>query len=79
MKDEDIIKIAAIGFIGLVVAPVVIGSVINLGSLAAAGVVNGINKVKFNTKIKKGLKDGSIIEIDGKFYEIDVENIVEEA
>jgi hypothetical protein len=31
----------------------------------------------FNRKIKKGLKDGSIVEINGEFYE--VEKTIEEA
>lgn len=33
----------------------------------------GVEKVKFNKKIKKGLKDGSICEIDGNYYEVKIE------
>jgi len=75
MKDDEIIRIAAIGFIAIVVAPVVIGATLKVIGGTAVGISNMINKVKFNAQIKKGLKDRSIIEVDGKYYE--VENIEE--
>lgn len=64
--NDKIIKIAAVGFVGLVVVPTVIGAGISLVSLT----INGINKLRFNRKIKKGLEDGSIVEIDGKYYTV---------
>ena len=70
MNDNKIVKIAAYGFVGLVVAPIIINggiAVINLG-------IAGINKISYNRKIKKGLEDGSIVEIDGKYYEVKVDN-----
>lgn len=70
MDDNKIIKIAAYGFVGLVVAPIVINGVIagiNLG-------IAGINKISYDRKIKKGLKDGSIVEIDGQYYEVKTDN-----
>lgn len=70
MDDNKIVKIAAYGFVGLVVAPIIINggiAVINLG-------IAGINKIAYNRKIKKGLEDGSIVEIDGKYYEVKVDN-----
>lgn len=77
MNDEKIIKLAAVGFLGLVVAPMVIGGAITVIGAAATGIGNLVNTIKFNKKIKKGLKEGSITEIDGKYYE--VEQTVEEA
>ena len=71
MDDNKIVKIAAYGFVALVVAPIVINggiAVINLG-------IAGINKIAYDRKIKKGLKDGSIVEIDGRYYEVKVEDI----
>lgn len=71
MDDNKIVKIAAYGFVALVVAPIVINggiAVINLG-------IAGINKIAYDRKIKKGLKDGSIVEIDGQYYEVKVEDI----
>jgi hypothetical protein len=68
MEDNKIIKLAAIIIVGSVVIPIAIDSIWYIG----ATVVNSVNKVKFNKKIKKGLKDGSIIEIDGKFYGVEV-------
>lgn len=65
MEDNKIIKIAAAGFIGLVIVPTVVGGTIKLIGYAA----NGINNLAIKRKIKKGLKDGSIIEINGEYYE----------
>ena len=73
MKKNDIIKIAAIGFIGVVLVPIVIGAGINLINLTVVGTTNVVNKVRHSKKIKKGLKDGSIVEIDGQYYEVNVE------
>ena len=43
---------------------------------SVAGISNIVVKKKFDKKIKDGLKNGSIVEINGKYY--DVVNIVEE-
>ena len=76
MEDNKIINLAAAGVVALVVAPIVIGVAVSVIGYAAVGVGNVINKVKFNKQIKKGLKDGSIIENDGEYYGVE---IVEEA
>ena len=76
MDDDKFIKTAAGIVVILVVAPIVINGAMVLVGTTAAVVSNGINKVKYNRKIKKGLKDGSIIEIDGEYYGVE---IVEEA
>ena len=75
MKDDKIVRIAAVGFIAAVVVPIVWNNSTSLVGFAAAGVGNFINKKKYDREIKKGLKDGSIVEIDGEYYNI----IVEEA
>ena len=70
MDDNKIVKLAAYGFVGLVVAPIVINggiSVINLTS-------TGINTLLYNRKIKKGLKDGSIVEVNGQYYEVKIDD-----
>ena len=69
MEDNKIIKVAAIGFIGLVIVPTVVGFGINLIGHAA----NGISHLAYKRKIKKGLKNGSVIEIDGQYYEVNIE------
>ena len=70
MDDNKIEKIVAYGFIGLVLVPAVL-----TGALAGITLVyNGVNKIAYNRKIKKGLEDGSIVEIDGKYYEVKVDN-----
>lgn len=71
MDDNKIVKIAAYGFVALVVAPIIINggiAAINLG-------IAGINKIAYNRKIKKGLEDGSIVEVDGQYYEVKIEDV----
>ena len=69
MNDKLVTKIAAYGFVGLVVAPVVVGAGLRLIGTAA----NGVSKLAWKRKIKKGLKEGSIVEIDGQYYEATIE------
>lgn len=69
MDDKLITKIATYGFVGLVVTPVVIGGGLRLIGAAA----NGVSKLAWRHKIKKGLKNGSIVEIDGQYYEATIE------
>ena len=69
MDDKLVTKIAKYGFVGLVVAPAVVGVGLRLMGTAA----NGISKLAWKHKIKKGLKNGSIVEIDGEYYEATIE------
>lgn len=73
MENNKIVKMAAI----LIIAPIVIGAVVGIINLGIMG-VNGIKTANYNRKIKKGLKDGSIVEIDGKYYEFDTKGFVDE-
>jgi len=73
-KDNDLVTLAAI----VILVPVVIGigiSVINLGIMG----INGIKQARFNKKMEKGIKDGSIVVIDGQYYEVQKGETVEEA
>lgn len=73
MKDDKLVDTMIIAVGVVILAPIVIGAVTNVVCYTYVGAANIINRVKFNRKIKKGLKDGSIIEIDGKYYEVEVE------
>lgn len=73
MENDRIVKIAACVIVGSVVVPIVIGA----AALTGTAIINGLNKARFKKRIKQGLKDGSIVEIDGQYY--DVETTVEEA
>lgn len=77
MKDEELLTVAVSVIVGIILIPKIINGGIMLGSLAYCGVGNSINKVKFNKRMKRGLKDGSIIEVDGHYYEVDLETIEE--
>lgn len=68
MEDNKIIKLAAIGFIGLFVIPMSIRSITKTIVYAA----NGINNLVYKRKIKKDKKDGSMIEIDGQYYKVEI-------
>lgn len=70
IMDNKIVKTAAY---------LIVGSVAISALARGAGLVaDGVSKMMYNRKIKKGLKNGSIVEIDGKYYEVEV-NDVEEA
>lgn len=69
MDDNKIIKIAATGFVVLFVAPAVLG----LAATAIGAVANGVNSIAYKRKIKNGLKDGSIVEVNGSYYEVKTE------
>lgn len=73
MEDNKLMKVAAAGFIGLVVFPAVVGA----GCKLIGCVANGVNSLAFKRKIKKGLKEGSIVEIDGNYYEVDMDAVEE--
>lgn len=70
MNEKTITKIAVYGFVGLVVVPTVITAGYNL---VVVPIVNGVNHLVYKAKIKKGLKNGSIVEVDGQYYEVTVE------
>jgi len=73
MDDNKIINTAAEVLVLMVVGPMVIGTAYSLIRFPVVGVINLVNKIKFNKKIKDGLKNGSICEFDGKYYEAVIE------
>ena len=77
MKDEEVLTVVVGVIAGVILVPKIINAGIMLGCFAYAGVGNAINKVKFNKKMKEGIKDGSIIEVDGRYYEVDLDAIEE--
>ena len=74
MENDKIVKLAATIIVGSILVPIVW----NVGVLTVGGIAKIVTKANFNRKMKKGIKEGSIVEIDGKFYEIKVEDAVEE-
>ena len=70
MKNDKIIKIAAITIIGVILVPRIINTGATLIGETCTMISNIVNKSKFNKRIKNGLKDGSIVEIDGQYYEL---------
>ena len=70
MENDKIVKLAATIIVGSVLVPIVW----NVGVLTVGGIAKIVTKANFNRKMKKGIKEGSIVEIDGQFYEIKVED-----
>ncbi len=74
MKNEDIIANAIIIVGGVLCIKYV---VIPLISVTSAGIESIGNQIQFKKRMKKGIKEGTIVKIDGKFYEVELD--VEEA
>lgn len=66
MKDDKLLKVAA----GIVLVPIALGIVGSAIRGAILGSVSLVERIQYKRKIKKGLKDGSIVEIDGQYYEV---------
>lgn len=71
MESKDIIKVAVYVFIGLTLAPVVVRGACIIVGMTVGGVSVGIKKVKFNKKMKRGIKEGRIIKIGEDYYEVE--------
>lgn len=78
-KDTNLVELVGIVVIATFVAPIVVGAMATVITYGYTTISNGINKAKYDKKIKKGLKDGSIVEIDGDYYERKVTDTNEEA
>ncbi len=70
MENDKLVGtiILAVGIV--ILAPIVINGVIAVGNATCTLVATGIDSIKYHQKIKKGLKDGSIVKIDGHYYEV---------
>lgn len=79
MKNDELLTVAVITLVGVILVPRVINTGIILINGVACRVGKAINKAKFNKQIKQGLKDGSIVEIDGEYYKVEKEETIEEA
>lgn len=66
MKNDNLLKVAA----GIVLVPIALGIVGSAISGVILGGVSLVERIQYKRKIKKGLKDGSIVEIDGQYYEV---------
>lgn len=66
MSNKDVAKIVLAVTVAPVIASMAIGGIV----MGIGGVANLIQK----HKIKKGLKNGTVVEVDGTYY-----NVVEES
>jgi len=77
MSDDKIVKIAAVTIVAVIAIPILVKTAVIVGSATYCGITNAINTAKYKKKIKKGLKDGSIVERDGQYFEVEVTDIEE--
>lgn len=54
-----------------------IGLGVNALTFAAIGSMDLVRKVKYKRYVKKGLKKGSVVKIDGEYYEVENMNVEE--
>lgn len=69
-NNDKAVTLAANLIIYSILAPIAIGGVVTIVKLTA----KGISTISYKRKIKKGLKNGSIVEIDGEYYEVKTED-----
>lgn len=67
-KEFDIVTLAA----GVILVPVVVQGFWIAASFTFGITKSLIDEIKYHKKIKNGLKDGSIVEINGKYYEVEI-------
>lgn len=78
MKQNKIVEVAAVIVIGMVAIPLVSVAIPLVSSIGSV-IVGGVKTHQYNRKIKKGLKEGTIVEINGQYYEARIEQTEEEA
>jgi uncharacterized protein YaaN involved in tellurite resistance len=70
----SLVKLAVLGVAVYIAIPIL--------KNCAVIVTNGVQEIRnysqHNRKLKKGLKEGTIVEIDGQYYEFDSSNITVE-
>lgn len=66
MNNKDILKI----IMGILIIPVLTQMVINLICI----IINKFKRLYQSHKIKKGIKNGTIIEHEGEYYEVKIES-----
>lgn len=66
MENNTLVRCAAI----VILIPVVAGAAIGAVKVGAIG-INAINRARFNRKMRKGIKEGTIVQIDGQYYTVE--------
>jgi len=72
MSSSKLFGIIIIAFVGILLAPWVIDILIIGVTTIFMGIIYLWNKLTYTGKIKKGLKNGTIVEIDGKYYTVEI-------
>lgn len=70
-KKNSVLETIGIIFMVIFIVPLIIRWFIYGVSVLIDFVSTWINTIKRKRKIKKGMKDGSIVKIDGEYYEVE--------
>lgn len=68
MNKKELVNLTVATVVGLVVIPGVARAAYNN---IVVPTVNGIGKLVYKAKMKKGVKEGRIIEYNGNYYEVE--------
>lgn len=69
-KDLDVVDIILLVIGCILIVPVLVQLVIFGVSCIYGSIANLYNRIEFRNRMKKGLKDGTIVQVDGQFYEV---------
>ena len=72
-KKSSIAEIAGALFICIFIIPIIVGYIVKGLIWLSLVCANLIEKIKHKRKIKKGMKNGSIIKVNGDYYEVNVD------
>lgn len=70
-KKNSVLETIGIIFMVIFIVPLIIRWFIYGVSVLIDFVSTWINTIKRKRKIKKGMKNGSIVKIDGEYYEVE--------
>lgn len=65
-KELPIVEIVCI----VILTPIVVNGMLTVINYTA----RGINKLSFKRRMKKGIKKGEIVEINGNYYTVEIED-----
>jgi hypothetical protein len=69
-EDRDMFSII-LWIVGcILIVPVLVQGIVFAISCVYGSIANLYNKIEFRNRMKKGIKDGTIVQVDGQFYEV---------
>lgn len=73
--NKTLLKNIALGVTAIIIAPKVMGVVMKAALSGSRVINNGISDMKYHSEMRKAIKEGTVVKIKGKYY--NVEEIIE--